>query len=156
MKSTSSIPSLEDWGRLDDLDVKYAFNLYGGRSLVEAMPFFVRSPIERADELLFTPWKVFICYIFCFADFLTSEQSKGESDCASCFLNLVLQRARADPQAFREFYPRLEPAIDKVAGRQRFYEASPQIYGFFSEYKRQIRAVLQAADNNERAPEGAH
>ena len=137
-----SIPSRETWGKLDDLDVKYAFDLYGGKSIAEVSPDFIRSPIDRADELRFVPWAIFSYYIFWFADFLTSDESKGECDSASCFLGLLLEKALEAPQRFRKLYPRLKPAVDVIAGRQEFYAANPEIYGIFSERKRQIEAAI--------------
>ena len=138
-KHNSPIPGRQEWGDLDDLDVKHAFKFYGGKSVRE-LPDFVDNPIERVDELRFSPWGVFSYYIFWFARFLTSDESRGEADCASCFLHLVLEKAGAEPQRFKDLYPRLKPAIDTVAGRQEFYEASTWIYGSFSEYKQQIEA----------------
>ncbi len=141
-KNPSPIPSREAWGKLDDLDVKYAFNLYGGKSIGEVSEYFTRSPIDRVDELRFAPWAVFSYYIFWFTDFLTSDESKEECDSASCFLHLVLEKVRAEPQKFRDLYPRLKPAIEIIAGRQAFYDANPKIYGVFREYQRDIEAEV--------------
>lgn len=141
-KRISPIPNRKAWGELDDLDVRYAFNLYGGKPISEMTPFFTRDPIGRLDELRFAPWEVFSYYIFWFADFLTSDESKEEADSASCFLDLVLEKARAEPEKFRELYPRLEPAVVVVAGRQDFYDAEVELYGLFSDHKREIEAEL--------------
>jgi len=141
-KRTPRIPDRPAWGSLDDLDVRYAFKLYGGKSIAEAMPHFIRSPIERADELRFAPWDVFAYYVFCFADLLTSDASQGESDCASCFLRLVREKARAAPQRLRGIYPRLKAAIEVVAGRQSFYDADVSIYGLFPDIQREIEAAV--------------
>ena len=136
------IPNRRDWGSLDDHDVNYAFALFGGKSLEEAMPCFIEHPIERAGELRVVPWEIFSYYIIYFVDFLTSDESKGESDCASCFLRLILEKARTEPQNFKELYARLKSAIDTVTGRQSFYRADPEIYGQFLDIKKQIRATL--------------
>lgn len=139
------IPDRKAWGSLEDLDVKYALDLYGGKTVAGAMPHFIRSPIERADELRRAPWGVFAYYVFCFAGFLTSDESAGESDCASCFLSLVREKARDAPQRLRTLYPRLKPAVDTVAGRQSFYDADVPIYGLFSGTVREIEAALDLA-----------
>ncbi len=142
-KRTSPIPSRAAWGRLDDLDVNYAFNLYGGKSIAEVMQLFVHCPIERVGELRFVPWEVFSYYILWFTEFLTTDESRGECDCASCFLQLVLEKARAEPQKFKALYPRLKPAVDIVVERQDFYEADVDIYGLFSDYKQEIEVILE-------------
>ena len=136
------IPDRKAWGALDDLEVRYAFKLYGGKSVAEAIPCFISSPIERADELLFAPWEVFAYYVFCFAEYLASDISADESDCASCFLSLVREKAQAAPQRLRHLYPRLKPAVDVVAGRQPFYGADVNIYGLFPDIQREIEAKL--------------
>ena len=140
--NTLSVPSREAWGKLDDLDVNYAFNLYGGKSIAEVSEYFTRSPIERVDELRFAPWKVFSYYIFWFTAFLTSDESQEECDSASCFLGLLLEKARSKPRRFRELYPRLKPAVDIITGRQEFYDADTEIYGVFSDYKRDIEVEV--------------
>jgi len=141
-KRSLPIPNREEWGNLDDLDVNYAYNLYGGKSIAEVTPYFVRSPIDRVDELRFAPWEIFSYYIFWFTDFLTSDESKDECDSASCFLHLVLEKARAEPIKFKELYPRLKSAIEIITGRQDFYDADVDIYGLFSDYKQDIEAAL--------------
>lgn len=137
---TSPIPTCAEWGNLDDLNVKYAFNLYGGKSLAEVTLIFACSPLERVDELRFAPWEIFSYYIFWFINFLTSDESKEEADSASCFLELVLEKARAEPEKFRNLYPRLKSAIDMIAGRQEFYGAPVEIYGSFLDCLRDIEA----------------
>lgn len=141
-KRTSSIPTRAEWGNLDDLDVKYGFKLYGGKSLEEVTPFFLRSPIERVSELRFAPWEIFNYYVFWFANFLISDASKEEADSASCFLHLVLEKARAEPEKFRSLYPRLKSAVDIIAGRQEFYDADVCIYGSFLDCQRDIEAAV--------------
>lgn len=137
-KLISPVPNRAAWGKLDDLDVKYAFNLYGGKTIAEVTPYFRRSPIDRVDELRFVPWEVFSYYVLWFTEFLTSDESKNECDSASCFLHLVLEKAQAEPKRFRDLYPRLKSAVDVIAGRQEFYDADADIYGLFSDYKRDI------------------
>lgn len=50
------IPSREDWGDFeDDLDARYAFKVFFGKSISEAVPLIQENPIERTDELRFMP-----------------------------------------------------------------------------------------------------
>ena len=107
-----SAPSREEWGDLEDLEVKSGYNLFGGKTIEEAMPLFIGNPIERAAELRRAPPAVFNYYIFCFADFLTSPDSEGESDSASCFLRLVLDRITSQPASVGAIYARLKAAVD--------------------------------------------
>ncbi|HKZ18275.1 MAG TPA: hypothetical protein VJ161_12510 [Geobacteraceae bacterium] len=133
MKSTI-IPDAGDWaGYKDDLDVKYAHKLLFGKSIQEVIHHFARSPIERADELLFMPRKAFQYYIFAFTEHLESDESIGESDAASPFLNLLLAREEKDPGSVMEIYDDLFPTIDFVSSNQERFEADPEIYGSFRE-----------------------
>ena len=87
------IPGPKEWeGYKEDLDVQYAHKLFFGKSVSEVIEHFTVSGrcIERADELLFMPRKAFQYYVFAFAEYLKSEESIGESDAASPFLNLLL------------------------------------------------------------------
>ena len=128
------IPEAKDWeGYQEDLDVKYAYKLLFGKSIAEVMHHFACSPIERADELLFMPRKAFQYYVFAFAEYLRSEESIGESDAASPFLNLLVNREEKDPGSVMEIYDDLYPVIEFVASHQERFEADPKIYGFFRE-----------------------
>jgi hypothetical protein len=133
MKSMK-IPDAKDWaGYQEDLDVKYAHKLLFGKSIPEVIYHFARSPIERADELLFMPRKAFQYYVFAFAEYLRSEESIGESDAASPFLNLLLNREEKDPGSVMEIYDDLFPVIDFVASNQERFDADPEIYGNYRE-----------------------
>jgi hypothetical protein len=131
-------PTRDEWGDLSDLEVRYGHKLFGGKTVDQAMPLFIGNPIERSAELRRAPARVFNYYIFCFAEFLTSTKSEGESDSASCFLRLVLDRVTSDPESVRGIYPELKAAVDTVAERQPFYDASTDIYGSFADLKEQI------------------
>jgi len=102
---------------------------------------FIENPVERAAELRITPSPVFNYYIFCFADYLLSPQAQGASDAASCFLRLVRDRVRLDPEGISAVYPGLESAIEGVARRQAFYDAEEGIYGSFLALRRDIASA---------------
>jgi hypothetical protein len=131
---TTKIPDVKDWaGYEEDLDVKYAHKLLFGKSIPEVIHHFARSPIERADELLFMPRKAFQYYVFAFAEYLRTKESIGESDAASPFLNLLIAREKRDPGSVMEIYDALFPTIDFVSSNQERFDADPKIYGSFKE-----------------------
>jgi len=128
------IPGKNEWeGYEEDLDVKYAHKLFFGKSVPEVIQHFTVSGrcIERADELLFMPRKAFQYYVFAFAEYLKSDESAGESDAASPFLNLLMNREEKDPGSVMEIYDGLFHVIDFVASNQERFEADPEIYGIF-------------------------
>ena len=127
-----AIPTRADWGDLSkDPEIRYAWKLFGGKSIEDAAQLFIDNPIERGAEIRFCTTTVFSYYIFCFVDFLLSPSSSGESDVASCFIHLVRDRAR-DDKGFQPVLLELLPTIEDVASRQGFYGAEPGIYGSFS------------------------
>jgi len=139
------IPTKQDWGNYnEDLDVRYAFKLYGGKSIEDSMEYFLNAPIERASELRFAPFGIYQYYVNCFIKHLTSEIGAEESDMASVFLSLARDMSEKYPVEFSEFYPKIEDAINYVAENQEFYDADCDIYGSFNELKSEILNNLKA------------
>ena len=79
------IPDKEDWkGSEKDLDVKYFHRLVFGKGIDDVVDLFsgLRS-IVRADELLFSPRRVFQYYIFSYMTLLNvrfSSRSAAPSE----------------------------------------------------------------------------
>ena len=129
---SNRVPSREEWGDVKaDSHQVAAFSLYGGKTVEEAIPHFVSDPIHQAQVLRYATPAVFDYYIFCFATHLAKEESAGESDMASVFLNLLLEKSQNDPKALARIYPLLRSTIEVIAGRQAFYDADEEIYGSF-------------------------
>ena len=136
------IPTRDDWGDLKvDPEVASGYQLLGGKSREQALPFFLDNPLERAAELHFTPGPVFNYYVFCFVDHLLSPSSRGESDMASCFLRLVRERIQTQPKQLEEVWSQLRPAVVAVATRQAFYDADEAIYGSFATLADEIESA---------------
>lgn len=137
------IPGPEEWrGYESDLDVRYAHKLLFGKSIEEVQQHFggVRS-IERADELLHMPRGAFRYYVNAFAKYVTSEAARGDSDSASPFLRLLVNREERDPGSVAEVYDDLADAVEFVASHQQHFDAEPAIYGSFRELADRIRAL---------------
>jgi hypothetical protein len=140
----ATLPSKADWGDYkSDLDVRYAYRLYGGQTVDQSIQYFIDNPIERASELRFAPFPIFRYYVYCFTSYLTSAQAAGESDMASVFLRLTRDMSVKHPAEFAEFYPQIRSAVEQVAGNQAFFDADVDIYGSFEE----IRAAIEANAN---------
>jgi hypothetical protein len=140
------IPGHAEWAGCEtDLDVKYAHKLLFGKSIAEVQGLFggVRS-IERADELLFMPRRAFQYYVFAFAEFVLSEQARGDSDSASPFLRLLVSREGRDPGSVAQIYPPLRQAVEYVASHQELYDADPNIYGDFKDLAAQLKSLCEA------------
>jgi hypothetical protein len=140
------VPGREEWaGYEGDLDAKYAFGLLFGKATHEVLELFADGRgIERASELQFMPRKAFQYYVFAFAEYLASPAARGDSDAASPFLRLLLERERLDPGSVAEILAELAPTIDFVAANQAHFGADTRIYGSFPELADAIRKVVGA------------
>ena len=140
------IPDQKDWeGYEADLDVKHLHTLFYGKSNTDVEKYFANGrAIERMDELLFAPRRVFQYYVHAFIGYLMSEEAKGDSDAASPYLSLLEAREKRDPGSVTSIYPELAKSIDFVASHQEYFDATPDIYGSFRERAMQIRELCGA------------
>lgn len=137
------VPDREDWGdHKVDSHLDAAYRLYAGKSVEDAIPYFVSDPFQQAQALRHATQAVFDYYVFCFSEYLTRPESAGESDMASVFMNLLVEKSEKDPQAFARIYRSLGPAVKAIAERQEFYDADWDIYGSFLEKRRAIERNL--------------
>lgn len=137
------IPDASDWaGYKNDFDVRYAHKLMFGKSVEEISNLFGQGrSIERGSELLFAPRTVFQYYVFAFAAYVLSDAAAEDSDSASPFLLLLINREKRDPGSVREIYERMKPIVEQVASRQAFYDADPDIYGSFKDHEAELATL---------------
>ncbi len=136
----SDIPTEKEWGAYqDDLDQNYAHGIFAGRDLIQVIPSFARSSIERAEDLRFMPTIPFRYYIFAFCEFITSAEvlilngGMDASDAASSFLNLVIYKLEHQKDDIAPVINEVMPFVERVAMNQNLYEADIDIYGDFKE-----------------------
>lgn len=137
------IPGHAEWaGDETDLDVRYARQIFFGKSIAEVQCLFggARS-IERASELLFMPRCAFQYYVFAFAHFVLSDQASGDPDSASPFLRLLVSREQRDAGSVSEIHERLASCVEYVASNQSRYDADISIYGDFRELAARLKSL---------------
>ena len=146
MARKRKIPDKADWeGYEEDLDVRYFHKLVFGKTIEEVQSLFGEGrSIERMDELLFAPRRVFQYYVFAFATYVMSAQAEGDSDSASPFLALLEEREKRDPGSVSQIFSELADVVDFIAERQEYFDADPNIYGNFEERADRIREVCNA------------
>lgn len=128
------IPTEKDWvGYEEDLDARYAYKIFFGKTNEEMQPAFKNNVIERVDEIRFMPRDVFQYYIFGLRDYVMRRDFGfyDSSDAASCFISLVLEKLRKDPESIQPVVSELLPDLEFVAQNQELYEADEDIYGDF-------------------------
>ena len=82
------------------------------------------------DELLWMPKAPFQYYMIGFRDAVLSPGC-DDSDAASCFLRLVLEKLERHPDHIRAIMPELLSAVEYVAQNQTKFDADEGIYGSF-------------------------
>jgi hypothetical protein len=136
----AKIPGSQEWlGYETDQDVAYLHKLIFGKSIQEAIPYFANQCIERMDELLFSPRRVFQYYVHAFGEYLMTQAAEGESDAASPFLSLLEEREKRYPGSVQSIIESLEPYLVFLAERQDYFDAPEHIYGNFSQRVAGIR-----------------
>uniref|UniRef100_UPI0040566737 hypothetical protein n=1 Tax=Candidatus Electrothrix sp. TaxID=2170559 RepID=UPI0040566737 len=152
----SQIPTEKDWiGYEKDLDAKYAYKTFYGKTNEEMQSAFRYNVIERVDEIRFMPRGAFQYYIFGLRDYVIRQDFGfyDSSDAASCFINLILEKLRKDPEFIRPIISDLLPDLEFVAENQKLYEADGEIYGDFRVMYRDIVRLLGASAYPRRSPE---
>lgn len=137
------IPDRKEWGNPKaDSHLDAAYRLYAGKAVGDAIPHFVADPFQQAQALRYATPEVFGYYVFCFAEHLTKSESAGESDMASVFMNLLVEKSEKDPHTLARVYQSLSPSINMIAERQKFYGADQDVYGSFLEKRQAIERNL--------------
>ena len=128
------IPSKDDWEEAwTGLDEACAFRNFSGKSLTEAHALFVQSAVTYQEDLVWMPEKPFKYYVRAYIHYVSSQQSRGDSDAANCFLGLIETRLRDHPEWMDETWDRIDSVLRRIADQQEeFYDASPHMYGDFS------------------------
>ena len=135
-------PTLDDWGVIDshDLDAKYAFKQFYGKSFKQAVGLFEANALHYQEDLGSMPRPVFNFYAPAFASYLESDRSAADSDGASSFLHLLIWIFKTQPEILdTETEATLLKTADKIAQNQSYYEADVDIYGQFSELNEEIK-----------------
>jgi hypothetical protein len=144
VKSKMLIPNNEDWGEINDLDVRYSYEYFFGKSNTEMQDFFRRNVIERCDNLRFMPIKPFQYYIFGLKEYLESDTCPDKADAASCFLELIQERFESNYDDMMQIIELLMPAIRMVVENQENFGADIDIYGDFSDMLSNINSSRRA------------
>ncbi len=137
-----NVPTKEDWGSLpaDDLDLQTAYEDFYGKTNSEMQTAFYSYVIEAVDSLRWMPSKPFCYYIRGFAQFILDRKfhEMNAADTASCFLNLVEEKLRDEPQVIASIMDDLYPVVLHLVKCQHEYDADVDIYGSFSEKAKKI------------------
>ena len=143
-KKLPRVPTAQDWRGYElDLDASYAHKLLFGKNISEVQSCFGGGcSIERTSELLFMPRAAFQYYVIAFAEFIISEKAAGDSDSASSFMRLLVNREKRDPGSVSSIYPFLKKSVQFAAEGQRYFKAPVDIYGRFAELADELAGLI--------------
>jgi hypothetical protein len=146
-KRPRTVPGPDDWAGYEaDMDVTYAHRLMFGKTVAEVIEHFAGArSIERSSELLYMPRRAFQYYVLAFVDYLASDEAREDSDGASTFLGLLLNREEKDPGSVAQIWESLAPTVEFVATHRTYFDADTNIYGDFPERAEKIREKVRAA-----------
>ncbi len=140
------VPDLSAWqGYEDDIDSRYAFNTFFGKSLLEVQPLLKINVIERADEIRFMPVKAFQYYIFSLRDFILNKNYfVDEADCAvDSYFTLIQEKLNLAPDAILPIIDELLSSLHFIAENIADYNINEDIYGSIPARLQQLLHVYQ-------------
>lgn len=143
--NVTAIPALDDWaGYEEDMDARYAYDVFFGKSHAEVQPDIRRNVIERTDEIRFMPVKPFQYYIFALRDYIVEENYSNDdaADAVNCFFDLVIDKLKHHPSFILPVIYALLSSIEFIACHAEKYGIDEQIYGSlqlkFAEIMKQV------------------
>lgn len=136
------IPSEADWRSEPwDLDIPYAYEHFFGKDLGESVSLFTEDSLTYQEDIMFMPAACFPFYLQAYIDYLTSEESKADSDGASCFFGIVeVRKNDILSGCHEELKERIRTLLVRLGDRQVWYDAEPEIYG---DFKTKSKACLK-------------
>ena len=148
-----NIPTEIDWRSEPwDLDIPYAYKHFFGKDLQEAFDLFVDNSLYDQEDIMFMPLPCFRYYVLAYTNYLLSEQSKGDSDGASCFFGLVECRKDDIRSSSEQLVAQIIITLKNLHENQEWYDADENIYGNFKDRSinclKQIQEAEQVMDAN--------
>lgn len=145
MKSVKEIPTIGEWGDISDLDIHYAYEIFGGKDNSSLQCEFKKNVIERCENLRWMPIIPFQYYVIGFKKYIESNDfgKFDMPDAANCFIELIEEKAITQPEFLEAVYPELKSCIEYLADHQVEYEADLDIYGDFKAKAMNIFAALE-------------
>lgn len=127
-----NIPTETEWRTEPwDLDIPNAYKHFSGKSLEEAFELFVDNSLFYQEDIMFMPLPCFRFYVMAYANYLLSDQSKDDSDGASCFFGIVECRRDDIQSSPEQLIAHIICTLEKLRENQEWFDAEEDIYGSF-------------------------
>ena len=135
-------PRSTEWGALITLDEKWAFEKFNGKTQEEAQDLFKENAIYYQEALWHMNKIAFRYYIIPYINYLKTDDSKLDSDGASCFLSTIKFVATNNLEYFIGIEEVVTDAVTYISKRQHYYDAPIDIYGDFEQRAQEIPSLI--------------
>ena len=128
-------PQPGEWGDTSDPDIYDAYEFFCGKTNDQVQDFFKDNVIMRCSNLRWMPDNIFQYYILGLKQFLDKNKHDVDvnSDAASEFVRLVVERINKSPESICVVFSDLSPVLADIALNQEEYGLDRDIYGDFHE-----------------------
>lgn len=99
----------------------------------QAVALFADDAMSCSENLYYMPQLCLYFYLPAYIEYLNSDESKGMSDGASCFYGVLEIRRDDIVNCPVELKAKIVKLLNRLAERQEWYDANPEIYDSFEE-----------------------
>jgi len=126
-----------------DLDVRHAWRTLGGRSVDEAFRIFIQNPFGRIDDFRWIAPDAFIFYFPIVVRYVTSEDSKGDSDTVASLAGILESQLEQGGHAFEPIKGAIAALCRHVIGHYSEYDIDYDGYGDVKSRYEQIEKTVE-------------
>ncbi|SMF67818.1 hypothetical protein SAMN02745866_04310 [Alteromonadaceae bacterium Bs31] len=125
-----NIPEEHDW-KIDsqDLDEKYSFEKYLGKSKEQAIALFRSSPLECSFEIAYMPEIPFRYYVLAFKEFVEKSNKEEYDDVYHAYISMILSMIKNNFGYIEPLKKELLPLAYKITIDQEKYGLDLDIFG---------------------------
>lgn len=145
-RNKEKIPTKDDWLPITSkskLDEGEAYRNFYAKSFKEALELFTKNAFYYQEDLSYMPEVPLRFYLGACIGYLFSEDSREDSDAASCFLGLIEYKIEYEWENFKEIYPSVMECMEFIANNQKRFDADVNIYGLFSHRVEKIKYLAK-------------
>jgi hypothetical protein len=124
------IPTEQDWANpYGDLDIACAKKSFFGKTLEEAEVLFVENSLCYQEDILFMPSIPFRYYVHAYMNYLLSDQSKDDTEGASCFLMIIEHKIEFEHEDPLAVWSRIKETIEHIRNNPDWFDWNEAYHG---------------------------
>ena len=122
-------PAKPAFGDMSDPDVRRAWNAFGGKSIEAAFQVFLSNPFGHVHNFLYVGPEAFAFYFPAVARYVTSDDSKGDSDTISSLAGVLESQLKHHTTALIPVLVDIAEVCRHVVGHYQEFDLDFDIYG---------------------------